>query len=75
MASTNGAFSPPTQISSLDSAATSTLSKRKRDESDEAETRINGSAYSKTEKTTRLPEDSQSSIRDLIDVLKMYVPL
>jgi hypothetical protein len=71
MASPNGVLSPPAP-SELATSSISLLAKRKRDDAIDVQ---NGAFESKSIATPgMLKEDSQALIRDLIDVLKGYVP-
>jgi hypothetical protein len=71
MASPNGVLSPPAR-SELAPSSISLLAKRKRDDAIDVQ---NGAFESKSiTPPGRSKEDSQALIRDLIDVLKGYVP-
>jgi hypothetical protein len=72
MASPNGVLSPPAH-SELASSSISLSTKRKRDDAIDVQ---NGTLDSKNLLPSGISkEDSQALIRDLIDVLKGYVPL
>lgn len=71
MASVNGGLSPQSHLDSANSSITLSA-KRKRDDSVESQSHINGISDSKgaAESVPLTSEDSQALIRDLIDVLK-----
>jgi hypothetical protein len=74
MASVNGVLSPPPQQTETLSANNDAIllsAKRKREESIEAQNNVNGLSDSKdSEQTAPSIEESQSLVRDLVDVLK-----
>lgn len=74
MASFNGVPSPPLQQADTLTAHDDAIllsAKRKRDESIEAQSIVNGTTDSKdSEQTAPSAEESQSLVQDLVDVLK-----